>query len=691
MHGALRYARGTLIGAGSRSAPPLAARLALAALIVSLGCSRPAPASRSESPAPGPPIPTAIEAEPPAPREVELCDRAIPVYEGGRQVRTACADELGAQGLTVVDLSNNFAPHLWEEAPELGAKGRVPFRDTLIALENDKLGAGPEFDRARQDKYLELYGIFPSPSVVRARLLDDERHRCHEAVDDALLEQLGRALDPWRELPTQRSEKAFAKTLGAKLEAARQHAGVRTIDELRGDPNLKTTFAQWDRVGVAVGAVRAAQRHLRCERILGPRSGEEGVIDYATSDALKTFQRKHMIVSWQLDLETRDALHTSSREMDFRALLRSLRERVVDASGLIEDGTARGEPGEVVGRVLDTEAFRALASRGPLEGGAPDLVAAATDAAAKALGWTSPEAARAFFEAADPAQLANLVVAVKLPAPPRWHSHEMALRAEIDRGDVWYDFPFTKHGDPKGQEVARRPTLVLYAKDGDRDVALVRWPTTIGGWKPEKTGKRKVQLAYKESPEGPRVWRDLVVAPAWIPPESAPRRDLVRPRPGGGWATRDDLFGPGYASAYGLVMLIHHRVGQIKGAKDPFFDQGIRSHGSVSYDTIHHGTSHGCHRLFNHQAIRLAEFLLAHRKSVRRGPIEVGYGRSFAWEGKPMKLAFDSRGYRFELDPPVPVEVLRGRVMGKHAGPILEPQDLPESMADRFKQEMFED
>jgi hypothetical protein len=37
--------------------------------------------------------------------------------------------------------------------------------------------------------------------------------------------------------------------------------------------------------------------------------------------------------------------------------------------------------------------------------------------------------------------------------------------------------------------VSDRPTLTLYARVGKGEVALGRWPTTIGGWKTiEKSG-----------------------------------------------------------------------------------------------------------------------------------------------------------------------------------------------------------
>ena len=62
----------------------------------------------------------------------------------------------------------------------------------------------------------------------------------------------------------------------------------------------------------------------------------------------------------RIDLDDAHALLGDSREHDFRALLRALRERVVDATGLLEDGSALGVQGEVQGRVLDSAEFRPL-------------------------------------------------------------------------------------------------------------------------------------------------------------------------------------------------------------------------------------------------------------------------------------------------------------------------------------------
>jgi hypothetical protein len=132
-----------------------------------------------------------------------------------------------------------------------------------------------------------------------------------------------------------------------------------------------------------------------------------------------------------------------------------------------------------------------------------------------------------------------------------------------------------------------------------------------------------------------------------------------------------DEMGPWYASAYGLVAAFHVRpVPRSKGNID-YFDNGIRSHGSVDYNSILRRYSHGCHRLYNHLAIRLFDFVLKHRRYTRVGDVPGGYSKKVAVEDEgEFTVSLDTRGYKYELVTPVDVEVLRGRIRGKQTRPI---------------------
>ncbi len=539
------------------------------------------------------------------------CGPSVPVFESGREVGHVCSSDARRYGLTIVDLSDDWVPLALRDPDDAG-QAPQPYRATYVALANENFPPGPEGDRARHDAFLELYGIFTSFRVLAGRLLDEERHLCHAAVDQAPIQALTGSLQP---------------------------------SSVTVTPSVSAAFA-------------ALEQRLTCERLF-PASSKRPP-RWRLQEALEAYQRKHMIVSrGLLGGETRRALAEDSRELDFRALLRSLRARVIDATGVIEDGTALGARGTILSRRVDGDAFYPDDGE-ELEGGAPDLVSRATEAAAQALGWTDPGAAAEFFRRRGPEATRQLAVALRLPPAPAYHAEHMDLRVEIDRGDVWYELP-TWRGS-----IAHRPTLTVYARtSGGEEVALVRWPTTIGGWKKEVGPSGRVGLRYKNSAVGKRLWRDLVVSPAWLPPPQTPARALVRRAYGPKkWLPETDLVGPGYASAYGLVMLVHHRMVEGRGGT-VWYDNGIRTHGSVNYQSISNSDSHGCHRLFNHAAVQLASFLLQHRQHVRQGLVAKPFTHEFTWRGIQVRHPIPHRGYRFELTPPVEVEVLPGTVRGK--------------------------
>lgn len=617
------------------------------------------------------------------------CAGALPVYADGCPQRWVCPADLAGEGLTRVDLSDTWLPTLFQA----GTDDEQPYRAVY-----QKLAAGLIKDdaveaRAATDQFFETYGIFPDLSLVRTRLLDAERHTCRDAVDDKELAAYDKVVSAYEPTKTQRKrvksverlERLFRRELAKrakKAKAARRDDqrddaatdppkpaetdepvfGPDDFDTLGEEKRWAWSVRKWRRQYPKVAAVRAAQAHLKCERLM-ERIRRPGIFDYRTFVPLQAYQRKLMLGSRShLDAPTRAVLVEDSREADFRALLRALRERVIEATGLIEDGSARGAWGTVFGRALDTAEYRHAAAGVPLANGADDFISPATEAAAKALGWTSPEAA--IERLTRQTGIDTLAIAVKLPALPPWHAEHMTLRAEVDRGDVWYDYPYRPSGKPRYLPVKHRPHITLYAQHGEREIALVRWPTTIGGWKKEVQPDGTLGMQYKNSDVGVRYWKNLIAGPSWLPPDTTPDETLVERDGRGGYRGKRELLGPSYASAYGLVMLINHKRVEA-GDTVKWWDYGIRVHGSVSYRSIVRGTSHGCHRLFNHLAVRLGDFLLKHRKHTIEGPIATSYWRAITHKGRRVTLKVKSRGYGYVLDPPVPVEVLRGRVRGR--------------------------
>ena len=535
-----------------------------------------------------------------------------------------------APTLIAVPLGDDWLPVVFSETPQR----RQRIRTRLVNLANERL-RGREFQQARRDRHFELHGVFPSLSVLGRRLLDEPRHLCHDQVPDQALE-------------------------AADLDLARP----------------------------SVAALAAIAAHLRCDRLLSSRD-RPVKLDWTARHALRTYRRLHMAGGpTPLDDEVRRLLLTDSRELDFRALLRALRERVADAAGLIEDGSAGPGPALVLGRTLDGQEIRRglqLAAAGVAEPrAAPDLIAPATEAAALTLGWSSPQAARTWFASRRQPSSGTGARAIRFSLParalvavpplPAYHQPHMDLRVEIDRGEVWLAHPLAP------QRAARRPVLTLYVRHQGLDVALARWPTTIGGWQPFERPDGRARLRYGESPVGPAYWRYLLAGPIWYPPRGTPVESLLTETPEG-WQPNSEVIGPGYRAAYGLVALLHQerspRAGKDRPGKDrpsKVIDRGIRTHGSPRYLSIARGNSHGCHRLYNHLALRLGGFLLQHREHVRHGAPRQRYQRVLVWQKQRLALQSDHRGYRYELTPPVPLEVRPGIVRGSRAAVA---RDLP--------------
>jgi len=617
----------------------------------------------------------------------------IMVLEGGKVVGQKTPDEARKAGLTVVDLSDDWLPYVFSETPEKPQ----PLRPFLLSLANGKLGTGRQYARAHEDRFFEVFGIFPSLNFVRRRLADKKRHACHEKVKDGVLEELS----PKNVIPPEELE----KVPNPNPETAKETPMVTTGRTISPRPLTEQEKR----------AVIAMQAHLRCEDLLRGKA-TPGRMDRWTAEGLKVYQHLHQLAdSSKIDLDTRTVLLGDSREHDFRLLLRVLRERIVDATGLLEDGTAVGVQGQVQGRTLDSPEFQPLAAQtdkepaspqaaatgAPAAAGpapakaaptptpaadksanitpAPDLIAPATQVASDALGWKSPDAVLAStLVAAPPAgkkgrkapgkgpQPLPAAVAIKLPPLPSYHSAKMELRAEIDRGEVVLAKPkFDKDGHKKWKPpVADRPTITLFAKNGDKEVALCRWPTTIGGWKTFEKKDGTMALKYKDSVTGDALWPEVLATPTWHPAPGMPTKRLLV-KVGDTFQPKTEIIGPGYRAAYGLVALPHLQIMSRNEKGEPeLMDLRIRTHGTPGYRSVKRGESNGCHRLHNYEALRLANFMVKHRENERQGLVPEDYERHLTYKGQDVALESESKGYRFKFAQPVPVTVLEGDIKG---------------------------
>jgi hypothetical protein len=616
-------------------------------VIAGIGCGAPAGSQRvTISPTPNAQASAEVRGAVNPVTETACADPVV-VVEDGAVRGTLCAADAVARGATIVDLRDEWTPTLFAPQPD----GAAPtYRARYLALARERDARGAELDG--EDALAELYGVVPSLAIARERLADEPRHLCHDFIDSSAIPRLDKpyAQDHKDQVRIADQRRAF---LEIALERERARRGLVDLDALAAVPAVAARYATWKKLADQRAGIVAAQKHYVCEGWLAEADGD-GSMTWRTANATELFQRRNFLMpNERLDPETREALMLDSREHDFRLALRILRERVADATGLIEDGTAGAGPQPILGRLLDPANMRA--ARGgeqPLPDAAPDLVSAATEAAARQLGWLDPAQTLAFL-ARHPG---GLRVALALPPPPAYHSRHMDVFAELDRGEVWYD------ERPIPRRIAHRPMLVVYVRDQGVKRPLVRWPTTIGGWADQRTAGGWLVQKWKESDVGPRVWRELYAAPTWLPPPTTPDRDLVKNLYNGRYALKTEVMGPGAHAAFGMTLLVHHQVVKRKDGTERFDDNGIGTHGSASVTSIVNGTSHGCHRLFNQLAVRLADFLLRHRDHVVRGEQPEQYRRIVRYKGETFDARIRTRGFLYELTPPVPINVLPGKI-----------------------------
>ncbi len=567
---------------------------------------------------------------------------------GAPQERWIDAEAAEAAGFTVVDLSDDWTPYIFAE--QVGEEGQpLPnrYRRIFLGLANDELDEDGEPLEPGVKNYLELYGIFPTLSVIRARFVDSEEHPCHDQESADALDAV-ETVTYVAPADIKKDERRLAR-IREEVEHERRKAHVETLDELA---TKKPAFAPKVKMlaqrAAEKPAMAAVERRLACEALLTEKSHHQpGIYDDAMRIAVRRFQQKHMLYEANyLRRKTVDALSRTLLDNDYDAFVRVLRERVVSAAAILEDGSASKT------RNLVDDYLKVALEQMQL----PDA-----------------PATLAFFKRHPAPEFKNLRVAIKLPPRPAYYGDQMDLSIVVDRGDIWYDLPFDENGHYKPLPRKKYPTLTVFTKVDGKQVALARWRTTIGGWRSEQAANGYEYFRYKMSDVGPRVIRNINSGPVWIAPASTPIRSLTKGKVvNGKWmkVVNYDELGPGYLSAYGLIAGYFVVPGQ-NGRND--FDNGVRAHGSSDYLSIYsaNGFSHGCHRLPNHLAIRMYSFILRHRHMRVIGDQPMGFNRQFLWKDFVYEMRIPSRGYIYQLDPPLPVNVLEGEIKGEQKKPIL--------------------
>ncbi len=615
-------------------------------------------------------------------REHETAEAWVIDPEQLDRARKLAIDQAEARGYTIIDLGDSWRPYIFShKTPGVEDQSDNAYASHYLDLANDRNNHDGDPLGEHEHNYLELYGIPPTLSVVMREWEQiAEIEQCLEAAD-----YQPAAFDP------SIGNIAFQRGAGAKRLKSWRWAKSKLVKEMRkaglgeaaaaadyaaaaDNPDTRRAYAKFLDFDRKVQLVRNAQIRLRCETLFNEKGGlgkfEAGDYDRATQHALANFEKKHDVMGWGHFTEANiSMLALSPREAVHQRLVRVLTERVVSSAGILEDGSARDWRPDFS---YENEAGDALPLR--------DLAGEFTAASLKLLGLDDPDTALerlvelealASKDGDHPEEFGSLLVALPLPELPDYYSEDMQFSTTIDRGDVWYDFPYDEEGNKSSQPRQRRPKLTLYVEYRDQKIPLVHWGTTIGSWRTElEDGKE--YFKYKNSDVGDRVWQTIMAAPVWIPPGGTTPKSMTKLKRVGGKMRRVvnyDETGPGYMSAYGLVAGYHVKLNERRDGTVGVYDNQIRTHGSVDYMSILRRYSHGCHRLYNMNAVRMFSMILQHRSYLREGQTQIGAGRSFDYNGRSYVMRLPTRGYRYELTEPIPVTVTEGRIRGSRRSP----------------------
>jgi hypothetical protein len=594
----------------------------------------------------------------------------VPLWKDGTVAGEFDASQPRAGREFVIDLGEQWVPYIFSERsmPNEQPVAQSSYRATYLALARGEYPNDHHGIRAKKDRYLELYGILPTLSLLRARFHEAQKQDCASKIDLEPLKQYQRIV-PYVDNPKARRDSTQFLGVEQRIKQIMAKQGVDAptkIDAARLTTGEKGALKQYEKVAPTALVIRAAQQRLACEGFLEAKTNyTDGALDWATNEAIALFERKHRVFGWGfISRDTVEALKEPPLEGERQAVLRVLTERAMHAAGFIEDGStpSRG----------DKQTFRGKDGKDhPI----PNLEKELRDDIVKAFGLDTPESTLAWLDSLGDIGTEKLV-ALEGPEEPEYHSNNMELSIYIDRGDVWYEFPYDEQGRERPQPVHRRPMLTVYTDYLGQKIPMARFGTTVGGWRSELIDGNEM-WKYKGSPVGQRVWRQIIAAPVWLAPPGTPVRTLIirdyRSKTGYGINLHE--LGPSYASAYGLVAAYHSKFKEgDDGEVEIQGDEGIRTHGSVDYMSIMQRHSHGCHRLHNHIAVRLMSFVLAHRPHTRVGQKTVAYKNTVKNtadnDDSEYVIEIPKTGYIFELERPLPVDVVAGRVLGRRKTPI---------------------
>jgi hypothetical protein len=274
-------------------------------------------------------------------------------FDAPREVAIAQAE---ARGYTVIDLGDAWVPYIFtHQTPGLENRSENAYASRYVDLANDRTDHDGDALADHEHNYLELYGIPPTLSVVLAEWR--ELPAIEQCLSDAGYD--GSRFDPSvGTIAYTPSKKVRAKRLSSwkwaksKLEKEMRKAGLAAeVDAgnyaaAAANESLRKSYESFLEFDREVQIIRNAQIRFRCEKLFNEHGGVGkftlGDFDGATTHALANFEKKHDVMGWgHFTSDNVGVLALSPREAVHARLVRVLTERVVSATGIVEDGSAR--------------------------------------------------------------------------------------------------------------------------------------------------------------------------------------------------------------------------------------------------------------------------------------------------------------------------------------------------------------
>ena len=462
---------------------------------------------------------TPVVAAPPKARAL----KPVPLWKDGKVAGEFDVAAPKTSREVVMDLGEEWVPYIFTERslPTEQPVAQSTYRATYLALARGEYPTDHHGQRAKKDRYLELYGILPTLNLLRARFREAQKQDCATKLDLEPLKQYQRIV-PYVDNPKAKRDSSQFLSVEQRVKQMVAKQGVEgpsKLDASRLSAAEKGVLKQYEKIAPTALVIRAAQARLACEGFFDPRANHtDGALDWATNEAIALFERKHRVFGWGfISRDTVEALKEPPLEGERQAVIRVLTERAIHSAGFIEDGsTTKGDK---------PPTFRGKDGKDhPI----PNLEKELRESLVKAFGLETPESTLAWLDSLGDIPGEKLL-AFEGPEVPEYHSTNMDLSVVIDRGDVWYEFPYDDQGKERPQPVQRRPMMTISTEYLGQKFPIARFGTTIGGWRSELIDGTEM-WKYKGSPVGQRVWKQIVAAPVWLAPPGTPARTLLTPR-----------------------------------------------------------------------------------------------------------------------------------------------------------------